>query len=414
MPDKNILLIAYYFPPLGMGGVGRPLALFRHLPEYGYNVHVVTVKNIVYPEYDYSLLDNLNTDCVHRTGSFDPSRLLYLAGKRKQIQLSVTATSKRLMLYPDMKRGWVPFAVKRAAKLIETINFDAVITTSPPPSAHLVGLTLKDKYNIPWIADFRDFWYSRPIEEVYGTPKGKQYAMDLKNRILKNADGIVCTSHAIKKYLGRGEIIYNAADSAICDLWKREMADNDKFTIGVLGTINDLCPIEPLFKALNEARKNNESLLNNLSIVHVGHGDRELLSTQAAKYNLDSKITFCGYLPKQDAIKQLAVVDLLYIGVKNYGNNHILPGRIFDYLISGKPVLGMVPRDSDAERLLHDYPLGTSFAPDNTNDAANFLTDMINGTMKFHDAMFDSSEYTHKKLASNYAGVIDKLIGQFK
>jgi len=75
--NKTVLLVAYYFPPMGMGGVGRPYALFRYLPDYGYNVIVLTVKDILYPQYDYSLLNEGDKSCIYRTGSLDPARLLY-------------------------------------------------------------------------------------------------------------------------------------------------------------------------------------------------------------------------------------------------------------------------------------------------------------------------------------------------
>ncbi|MCX6825673.1 MAG: hypothetical protein NTV06_00185, partial [candidate division Zixibacteria bacterium] len=141
---KNILLVSYYFPPLGMGGVGRPYSLFKYLPDYGYDVTVLTVKTILYPEYDHSLLAGVDKAKIARTGSFDPARLLYLVGLRNKKALESSLLRKGGWLYfPDSKRGWNLLATPRAKNIIKQKNIAAVITTTPPPSSHLIGMKLK-------------------------------------------------------------------------------------------------------------------------------------------------------------------------------------------------------------------------------------------------------------------------------
>ncbi len=316
MPDKlNILLISYYFPPLGMGGVKRPYGLFKYLPEHGYNVTALTVKNILYPEYDYSKQVPDIEGAVIRTDSFDPARLMYLLGFRRQKASALKSSKLASLFFPDSKKGWNRFALRKAKKIIEANGIKAIITTSPPPSTHMIGMELKKIFNIPWIADFRDFWFSMPIERVYSSRNQKSKAMDLKNIIVETADEVVTVNSCIRDYLGRGKVIMNGAE--IDDMKNRRIKTTeagDKFVIGVLGTINYLCPIEPLFRAIDLLLKENPSLRDKISIIHVGHIDRESID-RIDKYALRNNVSLHGYLPAAKAIEVISESDMLYLSV---------------------------------------------------------------------------------------------------
>ncbi|MCX6828256.1 MAG: glycosyltransferase [candidate division Zixibacteria bacterium] len=414
-PDRTILLISYYFPPLGMGGVGRPLALYKYLPESGYKVRVLTVKNILYPEYDYSLLEGIDAANVIRTDSFDPARLLYLLGLRNTMALDtsgIRSLSRRRR--PDSKRGWHFFALRKAEEIIKREKIDAVITTSPPPSSHLLGLKLKEKFNIRWVADFRDLWFSLPIEQVYAHPADQAYALDLKKMIIERADEVVSVNNDIRRYLGRGEVIMNGADIETARLWEGPKArSDDRLVIGLLGTINYLCPIEPLLKGISALIKADSKWKERLSIIHVGHCAKEAIAS-ISRHGLEDIIRRKGYLPKGEAIKAMADCDLLYLAVEKFGGYNILPGRIFDYLISGKPILGVVAKDSDAAALLHEYPLGTVIPPEKSELIARHLEEMA-GRPKIIDRSPKLDEHIKLKYSSittakKYAALLDRVL----
>jgi hypothetical protein len=413
--NRNILLIAYYFPPLGMGGVGRPFGLFKYLPEFGYDVTVLTVKNILYPEYDFTLLGNMDKSRIIRAGSLDPSRLMYLWGKRKK-GLPEEGVSKKLSIFyfPDSKRGWNAFAFRKSAAVIQRGNISAIVTTSPPPSSHLLGLALKRKYDIPWIADFRDLWFSLPIEEVYSSGPGRKYALNLKSRIVDTADEIVTVNNDIRRYINRGEVIMNGADIDTVSRWKSESdMGRDNFVIGILGTINYLCPLEPLLRALSSLVSRDNSLRNKISIIHVGHCDQQSKDS-VSRYDLGEIINLRGYLPKAKAIESLAGVDLLYFSVAAFGGYNILPRRIFDYLVSGKPIMGVAPEDSDAALLLKDYEYGTVFAEDNIGGMADYLYTMYHNIRsagrREREGEIDIMKYSTRTMAQKYAGILDRVI----
>ncbi|SYZ72764.1 putative Group 1 glycosyl transferase [Candidatus Zixiibacteriota bacterium] len=411
---RRVLLVSYYFPPLGMGGVGRPLGLFKYLPRFGFDVTVLTVKKILYPEYDHSLLEDREDPRIVRTGSYDPARMLYLLGVRTGRE-GWGRGRARSRYFPDSKIGWKRFVVRKAKRLIAESKFDAIITTSPPITAHLAGLELKDKFGLPWIADFRDLWFSRPIEEVYGEIKLVEKARELKDRILKAADEIVVVNNDIKKYLGKGTVITNGADPGLIDVWRSAKTHPiNKFMIGVLGTINNLCPIEPLFKALAILGNEKGPTDKEIYIIHAGHYDKSMMADLQAKYGLHDRVDLKGYLPRKEAIKTLAEADLLYLGVGGFAGPDILPGRIFDYLISGKPILGVAPEKSDAAKLIREYDQGKVIAADDLEGIASFIKGFRKDNGAEHNFAVkeaaDLTRYTSLAMAEKYADILGHII----
>ncbi len=413
--NRKILLVSYYFPPLGMGGVGRPMGLFKYLPRFGCDVMVLTVKKVLYPEYDYSLLENLDTAKILRTGSHDPARLLYLLGIRRLRVTQEKGSRAGRRYFPDAKIGWKRYAIRKGCQLIENNKFDAVITTSPPISAHLIGLELKRKYGLPWVADFRDLWFSRPIEEVYANEKMIQMAQKLKEHITKQAYEVVAVNNDIKKYLGRGEVITNGADPEHIDIWRTANTQPDqKFTIGILGTINYLCPVEPLFEAMRLLNNNEIKIKREICVVHAGHYDANMMKGLLAKYRLHDRVQFKGYLPRKESIAALAGADMLYLGVGKFGGHNILPGRIFDYLISGKPILGVVPEHSDAAALINEYGRGKVVSDGDAKAIASYIKEFAlvsTGSPELVARDYHSLyKYTTLAMAEKYGALLERIL----
>lgn len=396
-----------------MGGAGRPYALAKYLPSHGYRVHVVTVKDIVYPGYDYSPLDNLNRERIYRTGSFDPARILYLLGMRVQKRSGYPGITGQLPLYlPDLKRGWNYFAYRKARELIERFKIPLVITTSPPPSSHLIGLKLKMRTRVKWIADFRDYWFPLPIEQIYKQGFARNYSIRLKDMIAAKADEIVSVNEDIREYFGRGRVIYNGADEAVAELWHDNRSGNEnRFTVGLFGTFNELVPIEPLLAAIGKIIDSGDEGKRKIFIKHTGPSNsstREL----AAKYGLSDRVEFQGYLPKEKAIRSLSACDLFYIALKNMAPYHILPGRMFELFMSGKTIIGMVPRDSAVAKLINEYPGGKVI----DNMSVEALADAIVSCLRdpeqlsFSPGSDSRYKYSARRTADHYAGLIKSLI----
>jgi len=224
---RRVLIVAHNFPPLASGGVHRPVKFARYLRVLGWEVEVLSVKDIRYHAYDASLLEELPGVAVHRAGSAEILRWAWLAGWRPEPAGAPTAAAgfgelesrapgrgyrpvspgsrwfkavTRRLAVPDNEAGWVPFAVAKGLALLETRRFDAVLTTSPPESCHLVGWALKRLAGATWVADFRDAWTSHHLRRDL-LPVARFANRWLERGVLRAADGVVANSAAMARTL---------------------------------------------------------------------------------------------------------------------------------------------------------------------------------------------------------------------
>ncbi len=206
---KRVLILAYYFPPLGMGGVQRVAKWVKFLPRFGWAPHILTVQPIRYHAFDASLLAEVDGIPVTRTESLDPARLakrFFPRSENAAVPAQSVSSSGRLqkwlrfLLLPDSKIGWYPIAVRTARRLIDTLQPEAIISTSPPLTAHLVALHIKKSFGLPWVADFRDGWLGG---EYVPTPTAlhRFFHRRWARQVLKQADTVLAVSEPILKSL---------------------------------------------------------------------------------------------------------------------------------------------------------------------------------------------------------------------
>ncbi|MCM2272598.1 MAG: hypothetical protein NDJ18_08615 [candidate division Zixibacteria bacterium] len=408
----RVLLVAYYFPPLGMAGVGRPLNLFKQLPTFGYDCDILTVKPVAYRRYEPELLDGLDLSRIYRAGSFDPQRIMYLLGIR-QVNPRTIARGSVVgeKLFPDSKIGWVRPAVRLGKKLHARNPYAAVISTSPPISSHLVGMRLANECDIKWIADFRDLWTMRSAEETYADAQARSKAVELRKQFRDRATAITAVNPAIQRYVQADEIITNGFDPETAVLWGRP-AVGSTFNIGLLGSFNDQIPIEPLLKVIRRAIDLDPALADSIRLTQVGDIDPSWLEQQLSKYGLRSMVDSRGYKPREESIKLLAPCAMMYIGIER-GLGNIGTSRIFDLLASGRPLMIYGDRDSElarltveAERFLFD---------DNTIDtAANYLHELNeksrSGRLVIAPLPDHARQHAWGEKAEQFAKLLDRII----
>ena len=216
---KRILIITYYWPPSGGAGVQRWVKLSKYFSKQGIVPYIITVDPA---RASYALLDpSLNDDVdaavkIIRTSTNEPYGIYKAITRKKEIPFGgFTNEEKELkfsqkftrfvrgnLFLPDARVGWNKFAYRAACKLIEAEKIEAVITTSPPHSTQLVGLKLKRKYNLPWLADLRDPWTGiYYYDKLYLTGFSKRRDAKMERHVLENADGVVVVSDDIRKNL---------------------------------------------------------------------------------------------------------------------------------------------------------------------------------------------------------------------
>ncbi|MFQ5606411.1 MAG: hypothetical protein ACE5GA_00580 [Candidatus Zixiibacteriota bacterium] len=413
---KPLLLISYFFPPIGMAGPGRALGLFRHLPEFGYRPYVLTVKDIVYPAHDASQLTEADEEFVTRTESWDPSRLLYRIGKRTPTRPNLTGRMSALAT-PDWQVFWRRFALKEAQRLIREHDIKLALTTSPPPSIHRIGKTLKERHGLKWVADFRDMWVTRPIEHAYAGQRQRSQALSELNGIRESADMIVAVNDSVGGYVRAGRIVPNGADPAASTMWDNVSPHKDRvFRIGYLGATDSAQTLRPFVTSLSAALEQSGALAHDIEVQFVGRVNETLLRSLFAEAKLSQSLKLCGYLPRGDAIRRLAGADALLVTLPDDELSHVTGSKIFDYLASGKPIIALAPLGSELGKLALAEGERV-FEATETEKLAAHLADALNRRRVGPDSPETDrralkrrrEEYSWRTMAMRFAGILDEL-----
>lgn len=366
MSRRRLLLITYYFPPWGMGGVQRPLKLAKYLPACGWDVTVVAPAPGAYHEYDPSLLEELPADAtVHRLSAGMSNRLkgrVQGEGASQALPglLHVCARGVQQWLrWPDDKRGFARRAQRLAVQLAKDTHFDAVLTTSPPPSVHLAGMALSRELRIPWVADFRDPWLVR--RDDWGPAVlHVLYNRRLRRRMLQRANAVIATSDTTARELSRNR--QTDAVHAIPNGFDEddftgidERAKPGPITLALYGTLSPSIGVEQLLGVLGAYRDRHPDV--SIRVRHIGASPGTDGAALIDACGLTDVFETTGYLPHRVAVCELMTADIACLSMsRDTDLDGTIPGRTFEVLRSLKPILLCAPRSGALARLLdrHD------------------------------------------------------------
>ena len=183
---NKVLVIAYYFPPMGLSGVQRTLKFVKYLPDHGWEPTVLTVTPTAYYALDYGMLRELIESNIRtiRTNSLDPTRL-FESGKpvkmpHEKLRTFLSGISQAIFV-PDNKVGWKHDAIRAGRKLLQEEEFNVIFSTAPPYTCHLIGTALSKEFKIPLVIDYRDAWVDNPLH-LYITPFHRMMHQDSKKK----------------------------------------------------------------------------------------------------------------------------------------------------------------------------------------------------------------------------------------
>ena len=375
IPPLRLLLVTYYFPPSGGAGVQRTLKFAKYLRASGVEPVVLTVEAGAYPSLDPTLAADVPPGVeVVRTLSLDPFGLYgALTGRSRREAVAVGSVGgadsleKRAGLWaranvflPDARVGWVPFAARAARRLVRGGRVDAVLTSGPPHSTHLVGLALRrarDARGVPWVADFRDPWTGINFyDELPMTAPARAVDAALERRVLRAADAVVTVSPTWARELeakgglapGAVRVIQNGFDPN--DVGRPAPPAPDAFALTHVGSLYGSRDPETLWASVATLR--GRGGLGRLRIRLVGRVD-DAVRASLRRYGLDAITDEGGVVGHAEAVAAMAAAGLLFLSIEPVRNaDGILTGKLYEYLASGRPVLALGPPDGDAARLL--------------------------------------------------------------
>ena len=376
--SKKVLIITYYWPPAGGPGVQRWLKFVKYLPDFSIEPIVYIPENPNYPLID----ETLNKDVpkgltILKQPINEPYKFAgFLSKKSKTISKGLIpdpkkqALADKLMLYirgnfyiPDARKNWVEPSVSYLNKYLLENSIDTIITTGPPHSLHLIGMKLKSMLGVKWIADFRDPWTTIGYhKELKLNAASKKKHITLEKQVLNAADHIIVTSSVTQKeFEAKSDkpitVITNGYDTEKVE----QVTLDSKFSLAHIGSLLSKRNPEVLWKVLYDLVNENKAFAEHLEIKFVGAVSDVVLKS-IAKMKLDKYVNNIGYVTHTESIKQQRQAQvLLLIEIDSDDTKAIIPGKLFEYMVSNRPILAVGPTESDVEQIIKETNTGHYF-----------------------------------------------------
>jgi glycosyltransferase involved in cell wall biosynthesis len=391
----KLLLVCFYFPPAGGGGVQRPLKFAAHLPELGIETHVLAPDDPLWVHSDNEL--SLPRQAwVHRARYLGPrgrkpaEELHGLSGVRRYVRK--LALLARRLAFPDENVSWCVTAIPAAIRLIRKHDIDVVLTTSPPGSVHFIGAAAKRATGVRWIADLRDPLIAHPHRNVERLlVRLKDQAQGLVARsVVQSADGIVTVSDAISGDVlsrkPRAPVVTIPNGSDFADYAGLEYVRGDVFRITHTGSFFGRRDPRPFLTALTRVEGVVARFVGDFRA-----SDREWAESLA----LGDRLQLIPFLPHRSALELQRDSEALLLLIPDAGGRGrgILSGKVFEYLAAERPILALVPPDGAAARLLLETNAGVVVDPEDIDGIARELGAMRERWLSGSDTAGLSAEW---------------------
>ena len=352
----KVLVIAYYFPPMGLSGVQRTMKFVKYMKDYNWEPTVITSVGGEFIVKDESLLQELDEKEIkiiripHRTFFSGSSR----DGKiklRKELYKKIFKNLVQTFFIPDNKSGWAKKTFHKAEEILKKENFDAVFLSAPPFSIFNTFSQLKKKYNISLIIDYRELW-NRSYFSFYPTPIHKVMNKKMEYNILKAADSIIVSNRKIKEKILNSYpfltfndilIITNGYDPEDFERAKVVPRHNKRMVIMYSGIFQIYNTPRYFFEAFKRLSIEKPDVAKNIELHFLGFIRKENKKL-IRKLNLEEFVVDHGLVNHLEAVSKLLSSDVLWLNVwKKKNIDAFIPGKFYEYLATKKPIIACVP-----------------------------------------------------------------------
>ncbi len=422
---KRVLVITYYWPPSGGAGVQRWLKFTKYLYEYGWQPVVYTPENPEAPVDDPSLLKDIRseTEVIGRR-IWEPYNLYRrFLGMKSEDRINAGFLSENEkpekkeglsvwirgnLFIPDARRFWIKPSVRFLRKILRENPVDAIISTGPPHSMHLIARRLKNYFKIPWIADFRDPWTEIDFyDQLKLTRWSDKKHKKLEKEVLHGADRVVVIGKTMAERFRITQgispvIIPNGFDEP--DFQNEKKNTGKRFSIVHVGALNRDRNHPAFWEAIADLVREKPEFTHNFVIKLVGKLDVSV-HRSIAKHGLQNQVEIDAHLPHDQVIPLLQSASALYLPINNTPNaKSIQTGKIFEYLAAGRPILGTGPTDGDAADILKECNAGEMVDFSNKTRLKEVLT--IWAGLNMEGKLFTESSGIEKFSRRNLTAII--------
>lgn len=377
----RVLFIAYLFPPIANSGTQRPLKFAKYLPSFGWKPVVLTAANTGEHQRDPGLLAELPPDVAvvrvpmlnEQIGSL-AAGLGFGTAAGKRIGSGLSWRLRKHFQCPDLYALWRPTARRAALRIFEQSGFDAIYATGFPWTSLLVGHDVARMTGRPLVADFRDPWASEDVFRNGHLPYDVEIA--LERQVVHRANRVLTVSPTLTRRMrdahpevegSRFVTIHNGFDPT--DLIAPAPERHAAFRIVYTGVWKPGYGPGALYDVIEWIRRSAPALLTNVEVVAAGFEPGE-----AARRGLASIVREVGVLPHRDAVSLMHSADVLYLPNADGVRQQLAqPGKMFEYLATGRPVLALTDPDGDAGRIIRQVGGGVVVSPEDPGNLLNVV-----------------------------------------
>ncbi|MGN0202217.1 MAG: glycosyltransferase [Candidatus Cryptobacteroides sp.] len=443
---KRVLVITYYWPPSGGSGVQRWVKFAKYLPSEGWQPVIYTPENPELTAVDRTLGSEVPPEAeIVRTRIHEPynayrrimgknsstdlktltdagasgDEVNPINGRKKSWKQKISLFIRGNVFIPDPRVMWVGPSVRFLRKYLEKHPVDAIVTTGPPQSMHLIGLKLSRATGLPWVADFRDPWTGIFYFKHLGlTPRAAKKHRELEQQVLDGATRIVAVSPFVKEDFEKAtstpvELVTNGFDESD---FREDAEPSGYFDITHTGLFASDGNPEILWKVLADKCSAEPAFKDSLRLRLVGKTDKAVLDS-IREAGLEGNLVDLGYRDHKTAVSEQRNASLLILPLRREPEyRSVLPGKLFEYLASRRPVLGIGQPDGAMAQIISRTGSGVVYDWDQERKIRSYIDfcweEFTEGELQ--DNSSDISEYTRRGLTHRYASLLEEITSDKK
>jgi hypothetical protein len=432
MASKKVLFITYYWPPAGGIGVLRCLKIAKYIREFGWEPVIYTAKDA-----QYSVLDESNFKHVHpdttilRHPIIEPFNFYkMITGRKKDAPLlnvlnanegktglmhAISVWVRSNFFIPDARSLWIGPSVKFLLKYLKENSVDAIFTDGPPHTNTMIANIIKEKTGIPWLADFQDPWTQVDYYQLLKLTKwADRKHRRMEQRVFKNADKITIVSPSWKRDLESigaknvGVIPWGYDEE---DFDGEQVEPDKKFLISHLGLLGSDRNPDLLFRVICELCVEEPGFKDAIELRLIGSVDFSVKEA-AGKFNVLEYVKFESQIPRKESLRLMRKSQLLLLLLNKADNAQgRIPGKLFEYMRAGRPILCFGPAGCDVENILKETNAGINIQYDNYDLIKNTLRSLYRKFLANELATNKSSieKYSIRNLTGQIAGFLQEI-----